>query len=477
VIKVATLKSPVALSRYFAEDTASMRWNGNVAQALRIQGEPITQQGLWAAALGHSPYNGQRLYQRASSRRRLGWDLVFAPAKSVSVAALVGPYGDRILRAHSQAVDTAFDLLGQPAAAVRVRTPTGSQLSKPTGMMLYTHVVHRTNREKEPHLHSHLLLINVTQGPDHVWMALQTGPLFKRIPALERVYNHELCRNLRREGIHAARSASDKTVIPALETDAIHRTFAKARARVIRQAASITDHIQRGRLKDQLSPLHPNTLLPLARQIANDRHRPPKEPRIEHKLTRLHWRLLLDQAARDLIDEASRPSRRVRLQASRNAARQSLFLEGTVAQKLAVMIPHASVRRHFALEIMVGCTTELPALPAAKILATALDRSSLIADRTKQHATQPRLNAGLALAGLRFLDTLEPTPKVQVACPALSATFSGRVSPATHLLRQTVALDLALAAHRAPSPRVPQPTLGQTLSRRFNLARTHARRP
>ena len=167
-----------------------MRWSGKVADFLQIKGRRVTKYELTQASAGYCPLSSQPLYQRQSTNRRLGWDILFMPPKSISVAALVGTGGDRIVRAHSQAVETAFTVLAEPAAAVSARSHLGLHNWRTTGAMLFTHVVHRTNREKEPHLHSHLLVMNTTLDAGRRLMGLETGPVFERFGAMEKIYNH-----------------------------------------------------------------------------------------------------------------------------------------------------------------------------------------------------------------------------------------------------------------------------------------------
>jgi conjugative relaxase-like TrwC/TraI family protein len=278
VIKPSPIKNAAAIGRYFAEEAASMHWSGKVADFLQIKGRRVTKYELTQAAAGYCPLSDRPLYQRQSANRRLGWDILFMPPKSISVAALVGAGGDRIVRAHSQAVEATFNLLVEPAAAVSLRSDLGLHSWRTTGAMLFTHVVHRTNREKEPHLHSHLLVMNTTLAPGRRLMGLETGPVFERFGAMEKMYNHELARNLRREGIACEISRSGDTVIAEIEDSLeIQHAFSKAHARVLKHAALIADEIQSQRARDGLIPLGPKTIGFVSRQIANDRHRPPKE--------------------------------------------------------------------------------------------------------------------------------------------------------------------------------------------------------
>jgi len=478
VINVAPIQNPAALARYFAQETAPMKWDGNVAAFLQIRGQAVTRDGLAMAASGRSPGDGRPLYQRASPQRRLGWDVVFAPAKSVSVAALVSAQGDCVLRAHRWAVESAFGLLVEPAAAVRVRANPvhgGWQL---TGAMLFTHAVHRTNREREPHLHSHLLIMNVTLGPCGALRALEIGPVFERMAALERVYNHELCRILRQNGIDAEPSSCGKMVIAAIEASgAVHRAFSKAHARVVHQAGPIAAKIQGERQGAGVPPLRPEALTPLARQMANDRYRPPKLSGMERKLTRLHWRLRLDQATRDLIDDASKPSKGVRRQALRQARSQIQDLDRLIAQTSSQLQPRMAKRQLSSIQVMAGCMADVPAVPAAQILTAAHQRSARVSERLKRDERECRVHAGLALAGLRFLDTLEPTAQIQVTPPALAAALAARVPPAARRLRGAVTLDRAMATAQGHIPYLAHGALGPTLHRHFNCTPTHGQRP
>jgi len=473
VIKSAPIKNSACLGRYFVEETASIQWRGNVANFLQIKGRKVTRPDLAKAASGYSPLDGQPLYQRRSSNRRLGWDIIFAPAKSVSVAALVGSGGDRIIRSHFLAVESAFDLLAEPAAAIRTRSALDLHDWETTGSMLFTHVVHRTNREKEPHLHSHVLVINTTLASKNTLMALETGPVFERFAAMERVYNHELCRYLRRDGIDAKMSENGKTIIPDLEgSQSVHSVFAKAHARVVTQAAAIADGIQDQRSKDHLFPLHPATLRSLSRQIANDRYRPPKEAGIEKKLTRVHWRHSIDRACLDLIDRSSKSRKRVRLRTVRNQNTQSVILPSIVGERTSTEFPHRAKRNITAIQVMIRCTKDTPDLSAKEILETALKHSAKIFDRSKREDMESHITAGLALTGLRILNTLEPTNTIKTNDPVLSRTLIARVSPATRRVRLAASIDKAAGSYNERSQTETSAALSVALTEHFNSIRT-----
>lgn len=449
-----------------------MRWAGAVAHFLQIHGRTVTRSDLIKAASGYSPLDGQPLYQRRSSLRRLGWNIVFAPTKGISVAANVGSGGDRIVRAHSLSVESAFGLLAEPAAAIRTRALNLHDWET-TGSMLYTHVVHRTNREKGPHLNSHVLLMNTTLSSQNTLMALETGPVFERFAAMESVYNHELCRLLRLDGVDARMSQHGKAIISDIEASkAVHSAFSKAHSRVVTQAVEIAEEIQAARRKDRLFPLHPTTLTAVSRQIANDRHRPPKEPGIEKKISRAHWRHSIDRACLELIDQASRSQKGVRLRTVRNQNTQSVILPSVVAKLTSSEFPHRAKRHITAVQVLIACTKDTPDLSARQILEAALAHSAKIFDRAKREDMEAHIKAGLALTGVRVLNTLEPTDKIKVTDPLLRRTLIARVAPATRRLRLAASIDKASEKHNQRSLVNSSTTLGSALTQHFETVRT-----
>lgn len=473
MIKPYPIKNSAAMGRYFAEETASMRWSGKVADFLEIRGRTVTRPDLTRAAAGYCPLSGKPLYQRRSGSRRLGWDIIFMPPKSISVAALVGAGGDRIIRAHLRAVESTVNLLAEPAAAVKTRSPANFHLWQTTGAMLFTQAVHRTNREKEPHLHSHVLVMNTTLTKKKVLMGLETRPLFERFEAMERLYNHELARNLRRDGIDVTTSDAGDAIIAELESsEPIQRAFAKAHARVLKDAASIAEEIQGRRLHDGLIPLHSKTLAFLSKQIANDRYRPAKEAGIEKKITRFHWRLAIDRVSLELIDRCCKPSKHVRLRTIRNEKTQSVILPSIMSQHLSTEFPHRTKRNITAVQVMIRSSRHTPDLSAKEILESALRQSAKIADRQKRIQMESQIKAGLALAGLRTLNTLEPTGGVKVNDPVLSRVLFERLSPTARRIRLSETIDIEIERRNERQRSAYPVALTEALSQHFEHLRT-----
>ena len=132
--------------------------------------------------------------EHESSNRRVFYDFTFSPAKSVSVAALVGD-DPRMVEAHEQAVNEALRQL-QSFAATRVRK-NGECTDRLTGNIVAAVFQHETSRALDPHLHSHCILFNATFDPvEKKWKALQNYEMLAAQKFVENVYYHELARSL-----------------------------------------------------------------------------------------------------------------------------------------------------------------------------------------------------------------------------------------------------------------------------------------
>ncbi|HTS18547.1 MAG TPA: MobF family relaxase [Verrucomicrobiae bacterium] len=135
---------------------------------------------------------------RQNTNRRVFYDFTFSPAKSVSIAALVG-HDPRIAEAHEQAVAAALGQL-QAFAATRVRK-RGQCTDRTTGNIVTAVFRHDTSRALDPQLHTHCIIFNATfDSVEARWKALQNHDMLSAQKFIENVYYHELSRRLRQFG-------------------------------------------------------------------------------------------------------------------------------------------------------------------------------------------------------------------------------------------------------------------------------------
>lgn len=138
-----------------------------------------------------------RTATRQDASSRIGIDLTFSAPKSVSLQALIG--GDvAIIRAHDLAVERAIAAAEERAQA-RKKVNRRSQVEE-TRNLVVAKFRHETSRERDPQLHTHALVLNLTQRRDGQWRALRNDEIIKTTRCLGAVYRAELAAELQRAG-------------------------------------------------------------------------------------------------------------------------------------------------------------------------------------------------------------------------------------------------------------------------------------
>jgi conjugative relaxase-like TrwC/TraI family protein len=206
-------KEHLSVGDYYAQDQQVLgQWYGDGAEQLGLSG--VTRQDEFVRLCENlHPQTGQRLtvrqkttrldigpdgQPRQSTNRRVFYDFTFSPAKSVSIAALVGQ-DQRIVEAHERAVTAALNQL-QVFASTRVRK-NGQCTDRTTGNIVAAVFRHDTSRALDPHLHTHCIVFNSTFDPvERRWKALQNHDMLFAHKFVENVYYHELARRLRQFG-------------------------------------------------------------------------------------------------------------------------------------------------------------------------------------------------------------------------------------------------------------------------------------
>lgn len=166
---------------YFMDGRDTGRWTPGAA-ALGLAG-PVDARSLRAVLRGCDPTTGAYLPRWRPARRRAGWDLIFAAPKSLSL--LAGP----VAQAHRAAVDSVTAHL-----AARVT----NRQREPSDVLVGAAFHHTENAGGEPHLHTHLLIANLSRA-GVTWGALD-GPWTIGRPALGALYQLELRHQLARHG-------------------------------------------------------------------------------------------------------------------------------------------------------------------------------------------------------------------------------------------------------------------------------------
>lgn len=185
---------------YYAQEGQSMEWTGSGAAVLGLAaGEGVDKERFVSLLEGKisDKVGIIRKSTRDDSKDRLGIDLTFSAPKSVTMQALVA--GDvNIIKAHDLAVDRAIARAEQMAAA-RLKVHGKTYVEK-TGKLVVAKFRHETSRELDPQLHTHAVVLNMTQRQDGQWRALHNDEIIKNVKYLGSVYRAELAMELHRMG-------------------------------------------------------------------------------------------------------------------------------------------------------------------------------------------------------------------------------------------------------------------------------------
>jgi conjugative relaxase-like TrwC/TraI family protein len=148
------------------------RWYGQGAAALGLEGEASVGEfrGMFE---GRHPDTGGLLGRPHGKGAVPAFDVVLRPTKSVSILYGLGdaPIGRAVLAAHHAGVQEAVAYLD---GHLGTRRGHGGHEHVSGQGVLAVGFDHRTSREGDPLLHTHLVVANRVQGPDGRWTALDS---------------------------------------------------------------------------------------------------------------------------------------------------------------------------------------------------------------------------------------------------------------------------------------------------------------
>jgi conjugative relaxase-like TrwC/TraI family protein len=170
------------------------RWYGAAATALGLQGE-ASPAGFQAMFEGRHPNSGELLGRQHGRNAVPAFDVVLRPTKSVSILYGLGDSatGRAVLRAHHAGLAEAVGYLDEHLGARRGHG--GVQHVAGQGL-LAVGFDHRTSREGDPLLHTHLVIANRVQGPDGRWTALDGRDVYRHRLAADAIYRATYQREL-----------------------------------------------------------------------------------------------------------------------------------------------------------------------------------------------------------------------------------------------------------------------------------------
>jgi len=170
------------------------RWYGAGASTLGLQGEASVA-GFQAMFEGRDPDTGELLGRPHGKGAVPAFDVVLRSSKSISVLYGLGDAatGEAVLDAHHAGVREAVAYLD---TNVGTRRGHGGVQHVSGQGLLAVGFDHRTSRERDPLLHTHLVVANRVQGPDGRWTALDGRDLYRHRLAADAIYRATYQREL-----------------------------------------------------------------------------------------------------------------------------------------------------------------------------------------------------------------------------------------------------------------------------------------
>lgn len=196
---------PANIARYYTVgdyykkgEQEPSEWAGKLADDLGLEGavDPKVFRDLLAGKV-----RGQELGRHRADgtiHHHPGWDFAVNAPKSVSIMALV--VGDNtVLAAHEKAVTAAIDYLEEHA--LLRRRDNGEIVHETTGRILAARFTEHGSRELDPHLHTHVVVLNMTNTADGEQMAsLESRAMYEEQRVAGQVYRNALAYELRDRG-------------------------------------------------------------------------------------------------------------------------------------------------------------------------------------------------------------------------------------------------------------------------------------
>jgi conjugative relaxase-like TrwC/TraI family protein len=225
---------------YSGEGEVAGEWLGDAAEDLGLSGEVEAAQ-LEAMLTGRNPVDEEPLLRMNGVPAKggvPGFDLTFSAPKSVSLLwGLGGPVAAaEVSAAHREAVHAALDYMQREACWTR-RGAGGSEFVQGNGYLAAGYV-HRSSRNGDPQLHTHVLIANATKGPDGRWTRLYHPAIYDHAKAAGYIYEAHLRYELtQRLGVEWQQVRNGIAEVSGFADEHLH-AFSTRRAEILEAAGS-----------------------------------------------------------------------------------------------------------------------------------------------------------------------------------------------------------------------------------------------
>lgn len=236
----------LAANDYYSEKEKVVGiWQGSLAPKFGLRNHEVETEIFSLFQQNINPLKGGKLTQRTVSTGVRFFDFQCAAPKSVSIMSL---FDEQLIEAHKKAVAEAMKEL-EKLAAVRVRKGDNVRTNnlEITGKIVYASFLHDTSRALDPQLHTHNVVVNVTQDSEGKFKALESVEMCRAIRYAGKVYHNRLSQECRQLGYKLVDHRDEKGNILWRDIDGVSEEvmeiFSKRRQQIeAEEAKFIEEH-------------------------------------------------------------------------------------------------------------------------------------------------------------------------------------------------------------------------------------------
>jgi conjugative relaxase-like TrwC/TraI family protein len=203
---VASISKPMsqeALETYHSKDNyysqddglENSEWQGQFSEHQGLEGTITAAE--WKQACQGEDLQGNEL-RRKQINSRAGWDITLSASKSASLKALVHQ-DQTVLEAHRAAVTQTVQYIEANCIYAQIKE-NGILKREQTKKGQFALFEHDDNRNQEPQLHTHIVILNQTLCKDGKSRTLDSRELFNQKVTIGAYYDHAFAHQLQQKG-------------------------------------------------------------------------------------------------------------------------------------------------------------------------------------------------------------------------------------------------------------------------------------
>jgi len=184
---------------YYGKEGHHGEWLGSGVALIGLESGDAVQREQFRRLLEGELPDGRRVRtsRTHAGSQRNGIDFTFSAPKSVSLQALMME-DMRVVQAHDAAVRESVQLL--QTFAVARKKERGLSYRERTDTLVAAAFRHELSRAQDPQLHTHVVVMNLTQRGDGQWRALANEDLLRNVRLVGAFYRNTLATKLRQLG-------------------------------------------------------------------------------------------------------------------------------------------------------------------------------------------------------------------------------------------------------------------------------------